>query len=443
MRGQGYAPEDVEHILAIEMRDDVVEDRKESITILTNAFQEGLLPESDYRAALDAQGYTDNEINLRVQLIRFKQESDIRRLSVAQLKNAWESNVLGEPEVRVQLADLGYATSETNVLIDTWKAEIAPKFLAINQATILSMYRYAVINRADTRSKLKVGGYDASAADALITLEEAKNPEAFGAAPARRQRFLSLSAVVDLYAIGRITDQDVTSWAEVQGFKGADVENMAFLIKAQAKEANRPLAQSTVEDAYITGIFDRVRAQETLVSLGFTIEDADIILQTVERTNPAIFSPETVTATRQPSISALVQAVVNGFLTEAEFYEKAASIGFTKEGAAVYLANGTKSTSKGTKSLTKAEVLEAYRKNLASAGTTHTKLEGMGYSYEDAELLIEMEQKGIEATDIFRAFKAGYLEAEDAYFALAGLGYSDDEISVAILSVLEPGSEEE
>lgn len=431
IRAQGYSPEDVELILSLEVRDDVSDDKKESISVLTSAFKEGLLPERDFRAALEDQNYTPREINLRVTLIRYQQQTESRRLSVSQLKAAWEENVLGDPEVRNALVGLGYAGAEIHIILGTWKAELEPEFLKINQSTILDMYRYAVLDRRTVRDRLLSIGYTEDDAANLIALTEARFPDAFGAAPARKQRFLSLGAVVDLTAMQRLSADDIRTWAQQQGFAGRDVENMVELVLAQAKTPTRPLSQSTIEDAYITGIFTKEQARNALLSIGFVVSDAEIILSTVEKANPAVFAPQTVLAVRQPSISALVQAVMNGFLTQADYFAKAAAIGYTKEGAAVYLANAEKGTSRSSKKLSKSDILEAYKKGIWDYSAAHKALTEQGYSYNDAELLLLLEQKGVESTDIWRALKNEFLEPEDAFLALLGLGFSDAEVTAA------------
>lgn len=432
LRRQGYSPEDVALKIALENRDDVEDDRRESITVLRNAFEDGLITESEFRGALSDQNYSDREIDLRVRLVRLKQESDVRRLSRAQLKDAWESNLVGDPEVRERLRQMDYAESEIELILDTWKAETAPGFLEINQSTILQMFRFAVYDERRTREELQKIGYDLEDANDLIALQKARYPADFALPVAPRQRYLSLGAVIDLYALGRLTDDDLRDWAIKTGLRGDDIGDIVVLIQARAVGPPRPLNQSTIEDAYVTGVFSRPVAFAALGEIGFGEENADVILDVVEEENPDLFSESGVGATRQPTIAALVKAVRAGLISETEYYERAADLGFDREGATIYLANAKTVASKASRTLTKTDILKAYREGEFSFNEAHTRLEEIGYSYEDADILIRLEKGGVQSTDVWQALLAGLLDADDAFRALLGLGFSEEEILTAI-----------
>lgn len=435
LRRNGIKPENVELIMKLENKEDVANDRTESIAVLGTSFEDGLLPEADFRAALKSQNYTEREIDLRIQLIRFRQADKARKLSVGQLKQAWSENVVGDQEVLFRLGEEDYAPTEAKLVLDTWKAELAPDFLRVNQGTILEMYRYGIFDRKAALDRLQSIGYNADDAEAQVRLTEAKFPETFGGAPPRKQRLLTLGAVVDLYAMGRINDDDLKLWADQSGFSERDAQGMVTLIKEQAKAFSRPLSQSTIEDAYITGVFDRKTASDALQAIGFTPDDSEIVLKTLEAGNPAVFSPGSVTSVRQPTIGALVTAVQSGFISEIEFYQKAALIGFNREGAQLYLENSRARLTKGTKKLTKADVLEFFRKNLMDYPSAYNELTDMGYSARDADLLLRSEQKGVTSTDIWSAMLSGYLDPQSAAIALLGMGFTEDEVTEAFASI--------
>lgn len=440
LRRNGIHPDNVELIMMLENKEDVANDKNESITILSTSFEDGLLPEADFREALNTQNYTDREIDLRVQLIRFKQQDKIRKLSVAQLHDAWAENVVGDQEVTFRLKEMGYAPTEIPIVLDTWKAQVQPAFIRVNQGSVLEMYRFGIFDRRTTLTKLQEIGYNSDDAEAQVALTEAKFPEAFGGAPPKKQRFLSLGAVTDLFSMGRLSEDDLRKWAAQSGFKDDDIESMTLLIKEQSKAAHRPLSQSTIESAYVMGIFDKQTATDALLALGFTLSDAQTELSVVEKRNPAVFAPETVKSIRQPTIGVLVTAVQAGFISEVEFFQKAALIGFAREGAQLYLDVARAQVTKGTKKLTKADVLEFFRKNLMDYPTAQKELIDMGYSARDADLLLRSEQKGVQATDIWNVFLSGFLSEDDTIVALFGLGFTEEQITEAFNS-LQPAQE--
>lgn len=435
LRGLGYSPDDVQLILAKEIKDDVADDRAESVSVLSQAFAEGLISQDDFIEHMSRQGYTLNEIDLRIGLIRLKQETAAKKLSVGQLKAAWQNNVILDEEALFQLKALGYADSEVQTILDTWKAEIAPVFLQVNQSNVLEAYRFGILDRRVTLEKLVEIGYAQDAATTLVEITEAKYPEAFGGSPPRKQKLLTLGAITDLYAIGRVTDDDVLSWAGQVGYSEQDAESLLILIKSQTAGQARALSQATIESAYATGVFTRPAAVSALEQLGYTPDDAETEITVFEKKNAATFDPASVKAVKQPSITTLVKAYQAGFIDQTEFFNRAQEIGYNKEAAQIYLETSNVKTVKKTKDLTKAEITEAFRKNLFDYSTALSGLEELGYSTENADLLLRMEQKGITSTDIWTALLQGWIDPQSAFLALLGLGFSQAEIDTAIASL--------
>lgn len=439
MRALGYSPDDIQLLLQLEVRQDVTADKNESVSVLTQAMSEGLISQDDFIRELSAQGYTLNEIDLRLQLIRIKQQTAQRQLSVGQLKQAWQNNIILDEEARHHLTELGYADTEVQTILDTWKAEIAPKFLQVNQSNVLEAYRFGILDRRTALDQLTHIGYSADAATTLIEITEAKYPEAFGGSPPRKQKYLTLGAVTDLYAMGRLNDSDVLAWARQVGYSDADSQSVLELIKAKGAGGGRALSQATIESAYATGVFSRDQAQGALEQLGFSPTDADTELTVYEQKNPATFNPQAVTSVRQPTIAVLVKAYQAGFIDQTQFYDQAKAIGYSQEAAQLYLETSNTKTVKGTKALTKAEITEAFKKNLFDYSTALSALEDLGYSTDDADLLLRLEGKGVTSTDIWTALLQGWIDPQSAIVALLGLGFTEDEINAAIAAL--PGGE--
>lgn len=432
LRALGYSPDDVALILKKEVREDVKADRAESISILTQAVEEGLLPQVEFIALLQEQGYSLNEINLRIQLINIKAENARRKLSVGQLKKAWENNIILDAEAEHQLMALGYAESEVATILETWKAETAPGFLLLNSTNILESYRYGIIDRRAAADLLGKVGYAPDAAETLIEITESKYPEAFGGSPPRKQKLLSLGAITDLFALGRVDENGVLSWAAQSGYSEEDAQNLLILIKSQTAGTGRALSQSTIENAYASEVFTRSQALAALEQLGFTPDDAETTLTVFEQRNPATFAPETVRSVRQPSTAVLVKSYQGGLIDQTEFFARMQEIGYNRDAAQLVLETSNTKQVKGTKSLTKAEITEAYKKNLFGYEETLSRLQELGYSTDDADLLIREEQKGVQSTDVWTALLNGWIDPQSAIVALLGLGFSQDDVLAAL-----------
>ncbi|MCP4208153.1 MAG: hypothetical protein GY767_14030 [Shimia sp.] len=435
LRALGYDTRDIGNIMLLDVREEVQEDRTESISVLTRSFTDGFLTEDEFRQLLDDNRYSPQEIDLRVKLVRAKQEGERRQISLAQIKSAWDENLLGDVEAKARVRELGYPQEEAALLFDTWERETDPPVRKINRSTTLSMYRLAVINRGRAGALLLELGYSEDDGELLLQMTEARYPEDFGKAPSSKQRFLSLRSLRELFLGGRVGEDRVLVGLQNLGFTGDELNLQAELLTQPGELPDRPLTQSTIEDAYVVAVFNRPEARAALSALAFTEESITTILDTVEAENPAVFAPEEVSAQRQPTIGALVEGFRNGFVNEAEFYRRASEIGFGRDTAGLYLANATVGKAKSGKAASKTDVLKFYREGLVGYSEAHDMLQAVGYDYRTADLLLRAEKGGVEGTDIWQALLAGALDPNSAFLALLTLGFSEEDINVAIGSV--------
>jgi hypothetical protein len=77
----------------------------------TKALTTGLISETDYTEYMRGLGFTDDAINLSVQLIG-------AGLTQAQYTSAFKKGIITEADYRTYLAGLGYSTSDINILVD-------------------------------------------------------------------------------------------------------------------------------------------------------------------------------------------------------------------------------------------------------------------------------------------------------------------------------------
>ncbi len=432
LRALGYAPDDIPLLFESNAGADVAEAQAVTLATAKAAYHDNLVSESDFRELLKQLNKSEREAELIVQLENAKKVQESRNLSIAQIRAAWAENVLSENEVRHWLGQEGFGTAEIDILLKTWQAEIIPTFRKLNRGTILQAYVNAILDRTQAAARLIGIGLTQEDATLELDLAETRNPEAFGKAKPKPAKELTPGVLGEMLAAGLIDGIRMKSRLAESGYSQEDADLYTRLATERATEAPVIPNQRTVERAYAALILDRTQANQALERLGFTREDSEVILNTVEQENPAVFFPSSNQATRLPSINSLVEAVRNEIITENDFYARAAEIGYSNVDAKMYLTLGRAAERKAAKTLTPAQIVNAYGAGIFERGEALARLTEQGYSDQDATILLRMEKSGITETDTWAAMVSGALDPEAGIMQLLSQGFSIEEINQAI-----------
>jgi len=432
LRALGYDPQDIPLLFQLNPPPDTDEARSVSSSTVRQAYREHLISADEARAMLQELRYQPREIDLILALEDQRNLTEARSLSASQIRDAWSNNILSDAEVMHWLTQSGYDTATAQILLDTWKAQQQPAFMRLNKGTILGAYIEGILTKAQAREKLLQIGFRAEDADLEIALVEARNPEAFGRAARPRARELTPGVLSSLVAAGLISPDEMRERLIALGYASEDATLLASAAAQRLIEQPEPLTQATVERAYITGVLNRDQAMQRLTALDFTAESAAVILDTVERENPEAFHPELVTTLRVPSITSLAQAVANGIITEQEFYNRAAELGFRTEDARIYLALAITSPRKSTRSLSASQIANAYGAGIFPHALARQKLIEQGYSDYDAGVILRLEKPAVSEDDTWLAFLSGQIDAITAIQTLIANRYAIEDIRAAL-----------
>jgi hypothetical protein len=438
LRALGYDPADLELLFDLNKKQEIVEAETVMLSTAKRSFKEQVIGEAEFRELLAKLGKIPREIELQVQIILHQQEEDIKRLTISQLKAAWEVNELTDAEVSHWLSGYEYSPAQVDLLLRTWKADLEPVFRKLNKGTILGAYVEGVLDRTQAFRKLQEVGFADADARLELDLAEARAPEAFGKPAPKLSRQLAPGTLADLLAAAFITPDDMLARLVALGYEQADAELLTAAAVLRAEKEPRPLTQSVVERAYVAGVIDRGRALARLVDMDFAPEAAETILQTVEAENPVVFSPESVQALRVPSATALTEALRAGIIDELTYYARMTEGGYDRATADMYLNLAIRSERKKEKTLTAAQILEAYSRDFFNRAQAMARLTALGYGEADATLLLRFEKSGLEDSEPWKLLLSGALAPEDAFAQLSGLGFTMKEIEAAI-AALEGG----
>jgi hypothetical protein len=545
LRVLGFDPADLPLIFKLNPAPEVNDAHSFSVSTARNAYKQQLISKEQLTTILKGLKYTDLEINTLIALADLDIAQAVKSLTIGQLKEAWTENVVNDTEARHWMSEEGMSGAQQDILMATWKAELTPDFRKLNSGTITAAYVEGILTRSDASTHLQAIGYSSDDAILQLDLTEKRNPEAFGAAAPPPVRTLAPGTLSGLVGVGLITPDQMKTRLIQLGYTDADASLLSEAARIRATPSARLLPQASTEKAYIAGVitreqatqrlldigydqptaavildtdeqqnagvfaqppaervltltpgvlsdlvivglmtpdtmqarlidlgyteedakllveragalatplpriltkdnitqaylygvFDRTTALARLISIDYTEADANTILDTFEAANPAVFHPELVQSIRMPSISALATAVYNGLITEDEFFARAQEIGYSPQDAALYLRPAVDGSQKPIKTLTAAQVLSVYDHGLFSKDTTITRLEALGYDEADATLLLRITKDLIVNTDAWDSLLAGSIDPMTVVAQLISQNYSDQDIINAFSSL--------
>ena len=432
LRATGYDPNDIPLLFKINQRDEVADAITVGVRTVREGYREHVFSKAEFTDALKDMAYSDRDVALLVALEDAMALRKRKSLSIAQVKAAWSDNILSDPEAIAYLKKAEFQDAEIAIILEEWRTEVSPAFAKLNRGTIVGAYVEGVLDRPTAVRKLQDVGLSQDDARLELDLAEARNPEAFGASQPKPARVLTYSTLVSLLEVRLITIDELMARLIEANYSPADAELLAANAALLIEQQPRPLTQAMVEEAYVVGVIDRTRAGERLESLGFDAADVEILLQTVEKANPAVFAPETLQSVRLPSVSVIVEAFRNGILDSVEYHAQMQELGYTPATADLYAVVAAKQERKKVKTLTPSQIANSYGQNFIKRGEAMMRLSEQGYNEVDAALLLRFERSGIEDTDVWAAAMAGLVDWENAMEQLIGMGFTLDEIDAAV-----------
>jgi hypothetical protein len=439
----GFALEQINLLIQTWQAEAVPEFLKVNSGTVTGAYVEHIYNRTQAATKLMSIGYTQEDATLQLDLAELRNPDAFnppappppKLLTPGVLSELVFYGLLTPEGMRSRLVDLGYTEADAVLLSEAARIRAIPGVKVLPQASIANAYLAGVIGRGTAIGRLEALGYDETAAEIVIATLEAQNPELFGAPPEVRFKQLSEGTLVDLTLAGLLTLDQLRDRLAELNYTPTDIELVIARVEQLQAPLVRVLTQSTIERAYIVGVLTREGAFDKLLSIQFTAEDANQILDTVELENPAVFNPVTVQAVRLPTIGALVMAVQNGLLTEDEFMARAAEIGYSPEDALLYLALGTKTVNKPTVQLTPAQVVSAYGHGFYTFGRAQALLTTRGYNDGDASILLRIQKDLIQNTEAWFGMLNGDLTFGDTLTQLINAKYADQDILDAFRSL--------
>lgn len=445
LRALGYDPDDIPLLFELNPPKAAPELKDTSASTLRQAYREGLISAAELRAGLKVLSYNDDEIELIVSLEDLNVQSAAKRLTVAQIKDAWAQNVIGDPEARHYLGLEDFATEQIDLLLSTWKAELAPVFRKVNGATVIGAYVEHIYNRVQAHDRLTSIGFTDQDATLELDLAELRNPEAFNPPAAPPPKLLTPGVLGELLFYGLISQSEMIARLVALNYSQADAELLSQAAVIRASPTPRPVPYGSVLNAYRTGVIDRLTAKNLLVALGYSGESAELVLATLEAQFPEDFGAPPEVRMKSLSEATLVDLTVAGILTEDELSARLLALNYAQADIDLVLSRVAQLKAPAVRVLTESTVLRAYLAGVLTREQALDRIVSLAISPEDAETLVstfEAEHPEVFNPALVQTVRAPTIAAlvaavqkglltEDEYTARAQeIGYTPDDAAL-------------
>jgi len=218
---------------------------------------------------------------------------------------------------------------------------------------------------------------------------------------------------------------------EAQFFLAIVDADLADQLATEAANSIRDLTQTTVLKAYRERLLGAGTATTMLADLGYTPDGISLLLALQD------LAEEGELTTLRTNV--LQQEFRRGNITVDQARSLLENIGLNADRAALLARRWELQFAEKTRELTQAQLARAFRDGLIDDATYVLRLSAMGYSLEDAAVLLAFEGGGdadavrqISASAIINAYKRDVMSRDAALARLVALGFSDEDAQTLV-----------
>jgi len=436
LRGLGYKPSDLDLLYRLNESD--IDNKTKEVLISTakSALSEMLISESEFRDILRAQKYQEREIDLEIALIRLQAEKSSLALRQSDIHTLYKGRQITRGEAVANLVKVGMSNDTATKMAAAWDELDAPAALRINQSTIRAAYVAGVLSRGQAQEKLTGVGYSQADSTLLVDTWDMTLRQA-GQTPGQPiLSKISLSDLAEMVKHGLMTREQLAGRVELARFSADDRAKLIELILTYKGiiSATGP-GQSLLLAAYSYGLIDRAELVRRLEDAGLSADDANLVADTEDARLSERAAAEAEARAKRPSVGSLQLALQRGIVTESEFDTEMAALGFGAPAIALYRLNAQYQAPVAPRKLTKAELISLYKAAKLARSEVLARLGEIGYTIEDAALIVAEVGLTPQDTEMGQAFIAGYVTPEAAREWLTGTGFTTEEIDIFFLGV--------
>ena len=424
LRALGFNPDDLDLLHKANETGDTEEFKDVLLSTAKNAYTNDLLSRDDFERILRDQKRTDEEITLQVALLDMQKAESAASFSRSEIRQLYASRTIAKPEAVAYLIKTDLEPEQAELLLSGWEAADAPEPLRINQATIREAFTDGVLSRAAAKERLVTVGYLTDEAELLIRTWETEVAPAEPVPGPRGAGALSLSVLSQFGAAGLIGESAMAARPEFEIYSTEDRAKLITLIFSAPTIGATELSESVLVEAYRFAILSRDDLRERLAERGLSESDVTLALEVIDAQIGEGREGEITGTVKRPSVGSLQLALQRGLIEEGYFKSQLLELGFNADAVQIYLFNAQYQAPARPRDLPRATVMALYRDQDIGRADTQYRLVKLGYTVNDAQLLIKNERLAPVDTEVGEAYLAGLMFAVDARVWFEEFGFT-------------------
>lgn len=310
----------------------------------------------------------------------------VRAIRQSRVRNEWVQSIIDLRYAPMTTADAaracveGYLSPEDGARIaqenglqpDHWQYILESWGRPLSHEQMLTLMHRGQATRAEVVQAMKESDIKDKYIDKAIELGRTLLPERM---------------IVQALSHNAMTHDQAHQALVERGYNDADAEVLLALGHAERVSTQHALTRTDVLAMYVDSLLTRKEAEDHLVKLGYTITDANALLE---------LQDVKVQATQRRTIQRGVEASLQAHrITEQEAVNQLIAAGVDVTQAKALAASWLKQRGQAVRTLTESQTVTAAADQIITPQQAYDRLRAMGYSQDDASILLEL--KGMPA----------------------------------------------
>ena len=366
---------------------------------------------------------------------------DTRRLFAA---GVWD-----RARVKLEYLRQGYRPEDADAITE-WTVRTYGEDTAgardLTQAAIVQAFKQGRIGQLEAIADLVDMGYDEEEADFIVANAQTQLADMQASAAEAKIRDVTQSTILRAYGERIVARGEAESMLADLGYTADGVELLLAVEDFNTQHDLAALRAKVIEQQFRQGAVSGGDARAQLASAGYGVERADLVVQRWEIQYGA--------KDRDLTEAQLRNALQRGLIDSAVYVRRVGALGYSDEDAKILLALAGGATTEDVRQLSRAQVIDAYKRTIISRATAEQRLGDLGFAGDDVQLQLaiadqdlaraQQQQQKREAdaaaaavkdlarTSIEGAYRRGIISRDDALARLVALGFRPDDAELLL-----------
>ncbi len=374
------------------------------------------------------QGWSPEDVGLAVRMNKV-------RLDASTIVQLYHFRTFDAPTAIARMGEIGISPEHAAHLLELEDKGLLEEQYQAMIRIARKAFTDGVLDEAGLRRIFEVARRASEQADLTIAVGNAERKA--------KIRDLNVAEIEGAFKSNVLAESEARHYLDVEHVT-PDAQNILIATwKDQKVPKPIHLNAGTISQAYIEKVIDRGDAVAKLRSVGWTGQDANLIIEVAEKRHEA--TPRVLTE------GAILSAFAHGIIDGGTARRKLIGLGFADNDADLLIRMTIIRPSHKTKELDLAQIVRGVKFKLIDRQSAVERIRSLGYDDADAELLldIELEEKApaprrtklLAQSEIFKALTDKSISPEEAIARLIELGYThDDAVLLLTTHKLIPGT---